>query len=135
MNFFNNFCLSEEMKDMCIAIAIIHNQIIRKIIIWWWESSKYWCKSEKTLVEWFWWVLVRVKFTDPHRISKPDTNKVHKMQMEIWSCDSKDNFSKGIMLIFGGSHHIVVEILNHTIANLFIMQFMQFIKYLYFETG
>ena len=36
--FFNTFCLSEEMKDKCIAI--IQKQIIMKIIIWWQEFHK-----------------------------------------------------------------------------------------------
>ena len=36
--FFNNFCLSEEMKDKCIVIN--QKQIIMKIVIWWQESYK-----------------------------------------------------------------------------------------------
>ena len=36
--FFNNFCLSEEMKGKCIVIN--QKQIIMKIIIWWQESYK-----------------------------------------------------------------------------------------------
>ena len=54
--FFNTFCLLEEMKNK--YIAIIHKQIIMKIIIIWWRES--YKTAIKTLVEWFWRDLARV---------------------------------------------------------------------------
>ena len=46
--------LSEEMKDKCIAI--IQKQL-RKLSFDDKSLTKLRCKSEKTLVEWFWQVL------------------------------------------------------------------------------
>ena len=69
MYIFNTFCLSEEMKDKCIAI--IQKQITTKIFIWWRGSNKLRRESEKTLAEWFWRVLARLRLEDSRRILKP----------------------------------------------------------------
>ena len=56
------------MKDK----FIIQKQIIIKIIIWWWESYKTLRYGpEKTLVDSFLQVLVRVRLVDCRQISKP----------------------------------------------------------------
>ena len=57
------------MKGKCIAV--IQKQIIMEIIIWWRETTKLWHISAKTLVEWFWWVLARVRPAELRWISKP----------------------------------------------------------------
>ena len=46
-------------------------QIIMKIIIQWQKLTKLWCKSKKSLIEWFWQVLAWVRLADSHQISKP----------------------------------------------------------------
>ena len=57
------------MKD---KFVIIQKQIIIKIIIWWWESYKTLRYGpEKTLVDSFLQVLVRVRLVDCRQISKP----------------------------------------------------------------
>ena len=67
---FNNICLSEELKDKCIAI--IQKQIIMKISFDDEKLTKLQCESEKNLVEWFWRVLVLVRLADSRQISNPE---------------------------------------------------------------
>ena len=63
-------CLSEELKDKCIAI--IQKQIIMKISFGDEKLTKLQRESEKTLVEWFWRVLVLVRLADSRQISNPE---------------------------------------------------------------
>ena len=58
--------LSVYHKKFKISIAVIQKQIIMKIIILW-----LWRESEKTVVEWFWRVLARVRLADWRQVSKP----------------------------------------------------------------
>ena len=51
--------LSVYHKKWKISIAIIQKQVIMKIIILWLLRE-----SEKAVVEWFWWVLARVRLAD-----------------------------------------------------------------------